>query len=116
MRLPVSSVETVLLDQFYAARPKPDLMKIDVEGAEGLVLEGARELLSRTKPMLLLELHPTKLRRNFGTNTAAVVDTIVGHGYRIHRFVQHRHDMELEAADLGALCSSTETSLMIFCE
>lgn len=33
------------------------LLKIDVEGAEGAVLQGAKELLSAAKPHLLIEVH-----------------------------------------------------------
>lgn len=35
----------------------PDVIKIDVEGAEYLVLEGAKNLLSKEKPLLLIEIH-----------------------------------------------------------
>jgi FkbM family methyltransferase len=35
----------------------PDFMKIDVEGAEALVLEGARMLAGRRKPRILVEMH-----------------------------------------------------------
>ena len=34
-------------------------MKIDVEGSEIAVLEGARELLARDGPVLVVELHAT---------------------------------------------------------
>jgi FkbM family methyltransferase len=39
--------------------PAPDVIKIDVEGAEIDVLEGARELLCRERPLLMIELHGT---------------------------------------------------------
>jgi FkbM family methyltransferase len=35
----------------------PDIIKIDVEGAEYLVLKGAVDLLSRQKPQLFIEVH-----------------------------------------------------------
>ena len=37
--------------------PEPDYIKIDVEGAEAKVLEGARNLLFRRHPTLFLEMH-----------------------------------------------------------
>lgn len=37
----------------------PDLVKIDVEGAEAAVLDGAVEVLQRARPALLIELHST---------------------------------------------------------
>jgi len=39
--------------------PDPDLVKIDVEGAEAAVLDGAIRLLRRARPALLIELHST---------------------------------------------------------
>lgn len=41
------------------AIPDPDLIKIDVEGAEEAVLQGAAALLRRARPVLLIELHGT---------------------------------------------------------
>jgi hypothetical protein len=37
--------------------PEPDVIKIDVEGAEGLVLRGGRRLLSTGDRALYIELH-----------------------------------------------------------
>jgi FkbM family methyltransferase len=42
----------------------PDLIKIDVEGAESLVIEGALDTLRKYKPIILMEVHslPNMLR------------------------------------------------------
>ena len=40
--------------------PTPDIIKIDVEGAESFVLDGARKLLTVYKPILLIEIHNIK--------------------------------------------------------
>ncbi len=37
--------------------PEPDIIKIDVEGAEYLVLLGARKLVSDKKPIFIIEIH-----------------------------------------------------------
>lgn len=52
-------VSTVSLDEFVydEGNPPPDFIKIDVEGAEGKTLLGARHLLSDHRPSLLLEIH-----------------------------------------------------------
>lgn len=54
-------VQTVTLDEFVKGEGvrAPDLLKVDVEGAELIVLEGARETLRARRPLLLCELHDT---------------------------------------------------------
>jgi FkbM family methyltransferase len=52
-------VPTVSLDELVAENvlPVPDLIKMDVEGAESLVLDGARTLLGRNKTVIFIALH-----------------------------------------------------------
>lgn len=54
-------VETDKLDHIVLNYPEPDLIKIDVEGAEELVLKGGLELLKRKKPVLLIEVHSPEI-------------------------------------------------------
>lgn len=58
-----TTVETVTADELIASEnlPSPDVMKIDVEGAEELVLSGCRGLLERKRPHLLIEVHNISL-------------------------------------------------------
>lgn len=53
------AVEQLALDEWFADQTgvAPDLVKIDVEGGEGLVLLGMQQLLSTARPALLIELH-----------------------------------------------------------
>jgi FkbM family methyltransferase len=44
-----------------AQLPVPDVMKIDVEGAEADVLAGGHETLMRHRPLLFIELHGTNV-------------------------------------------------------
>jgi len=41
----------------------PDLIKIDVEGAEYLVLSGSRNTLTKSSPEIFLSVHPKQLAR-----------------------------------------------------
>lgn len=43
--------------------PAPDVVKIDVEGAEASVLRGMRDVLQNHKPLLLVALHSSAVRR-----------------------------------------------------
>ncbi|NJN34834.1 MAG: FkbM family methyltransferase [Saprospiraceae bacterium] len=49
------SVKTELLDNIIPADISIDLIKIDVEGAELLVLEGAYKLIKKYKPIVIFE-------------------------------------------------------------
>jgi FkbM family methyltransferase len=53
------TVPAVRLDTFFERErvAPPRLMKIDVEGAELAVVQGARSLLTRHKPALFIEVH-----------------------------------------------------------
>lgn len=56
------TVASVRADTLIArGEAPPAVMKIDVEGAEQLVIEGARELLRQHKPLLLMEVHHIRL-------------------------------------------------------
>jgi FkbM family methyltransferase len=54
----------VTLDGFAASHPGPDLLKIDVEGAEARVLNGARSLLADRRPIVLCEIHGSEVRED----------------------------------------------------
>jgi len=55
----ICEVPTRALDSVIAEFPLPDLVKVDIEGAEIDCLYGARELLKDKRPLLLIELHAT---------------------------------------------------------
>lgn len=50
-------VPAVALDDWFAPGAQLDFVKIDVEGAEGLVLAGMRRLLRERRPVLAVEFH-----------------------------------------------------------
>lgn len=75
-------IQTVTLDAYCAqAGARPDLVKIDVEGAELLVLQGARKLLSEYHPTLILAVHRYWLPR--GQSPALIRELLTGHGYAV---------------------------------
>jgi FkbM family methyltransferase len=62
-RWPELQLRTTTLDVFAKHHPLPDFIKIDVEGEEVRVLEGASRILELKRPILCCELHSTELAR-----------------------------------------------------
>ena len=77
------SVPAIALDGYPLHRPV-SFVKIDVEGAEPLVLAGAKRILGEDRPVILSELHPLQLERVSGVSPAAFVDQMRALGYRCH--------------------------------
>lgn len=85
---------------------RPDLVKIDVEGFELAVLEGAAGLLTRQGPPLFLELHPRRLLE-LAQSARQVHRLLSTFGYRLFRWngevVKERH-LTSDDATLHLLC------------
>lgn len=77
------AVRTVTLDGWIGASQlgRGDVVKIDVEGAEPRVLDGAAELIERWHPHLLLEVEDRHLER-FGEDSDALFARLAALGYR----------------------------------
>jgi hypothetical protein len=62
-----------------------DFLKIDCEGYEHHVIEGAIETLLRCKPCVIVEQKPHKLGPNFGIKGTPALDLLKEMGYRVAR-------------------------------
>ena len=77
------SMQTITLDTFCnQSNLRPDLVKIDVEGAELLVLHGARKLLGESCPIIVLAVHPYWLPK--GQSTQQIFEYLTGYGYTVY--------------------------------
>lgn len=74
-------VKVIRLDDYPLRRPVA-FLKIDVEGAEPLALRGARDILSRDRPVILTEINPSQLARVAGTTPSAFIKEVVSVGYQ----------------------------------
>jgi FkbM family methyltransferase len=79
------------LDQLFSIEKRPGLIKCDVEGAELLVLQGARELLARAVPDILLSVHPPALENDYGHSVVDLQKFLHSAGYK-HRVLAVDHE------------------------
>jgi FkbM family methyltransferase len=77
------SIPTITLDRFCSeVNLRPDLVKIDVEGAELMVLRGARKLLEQSCPTIILAVHPYWLPA--GQSTQQIFEFLARYGYTVY--------------------------------
>jgi FkbM family methyltransferase len=87
-RLPDSRMVKVLVSTLNVewarlGRPDVSIIKIDVEGAESLVLEGAADLLNTCRPYLVVEWYADHLK-SFGVLAEELLNLAQRHKYRLH--------------------------------
>jgi len=80
----IESVEAVSLDEWHESVGSPAirLIKVDAEGSEPFILEGARRIISNIRPFLIIELND-QLLREVGRPIEIVADMLRDQGYRI---------------------------------
>ena len=75
------------LDEILCLPPRIALLKIDVEGAEYLVLSGAPATLARTDKVLV-EIYEPNLRK-FGSSSTQVLEHLSSAGFRLFVWLNH---------------------------
>jgi len=94
-------IKVTTLDDFAATRSldRLDFIKIDVEGFEEKMLNGAARTLQRFHPTILIELNPPTLHKN-GSSPKRVVDLLRTLGYDIFE-IHRKHLTPLSALPSG---------------
>lgn len=94
----VVHVRTRTLDGYLAEQgiTRVDLLKLDVEGAERMVLRGGAALLQgEDAPALLVEFCD-RTTEAFGYRAVVLRDLLEGHGYTLYRWNHRLHRLEPE--------------------
>lgn len=86
----LETISLTTIDTLYrdGLLPKFDVAKIDVEGAELMVLRGARDALKASKPHLLMELSVDTCRAA-GYSTEEVLDELFSMGYGVQEITKN---------------------------
>lgn len=74
----IIKVQSTTLDNYINSHKPPTLMKIDVEGAEYLVLKGGEKTVLQYSPTIIMEFINDELHQN-------AVDFLIKNGYRMFR-------------------------------
>jgi len=84
----LKQVVTITGDFLLAHWPRPDFVKIDIEGAELLFFVGAKKLLSEVRPTIYLEASES--------NQSTATEILLSNGYKLFRLNQ---DGKLESVN-----------------
>jgi len=105
-------VETITLDNFFNSglvSDKVDFIKIDTEGAEGLIIEGAKKLLEKKDLKILMEFYPQALKAN-GTDPIKLLNELQDLNFTIRVFNKEYYTLQnLEIGKIMDLCEKTNT-------
>ena len=86
------SVKSITLDVFFVNKKiKPDIIKVDVEGAEMKVLSGMKNILNTCDVKLFFEIHPKKLEI-FQSSASEVVSTLLSYGFKVYEIENVREN------------------------
>ena len=87
--------------------------KIDVPGAESLVIAGARETIRRFHPALFVEIDDTALQ-HFDSSADELITTLAQAGYSIHRVQKDAISDAITPDQALALQKSTDYCDLVF--
>jgi hypothetical protein len=115
---PSVRILTRTLDSYWGQTiPKVDVLKMDVQGAEGLVLKGmSQTVLNSPKLKIFMEFWPHALLR-CGTNPKDLVEEFMALGFSIQIIDQERGKLlPMSEVEELLVCKNDETSFDLYLE
>ena len=88
-----TGIDIINIDRWYKnleSEIKIKLIKVDVEGAEALVLRSCQELIKKFKPILFIEISKSHLNR-FGNSVSDIEEILKPCGYHYFRNIGRRN-------------------------
>ncbi len=87
-------VETITLDEYMKDKNyKIGLIKIDIEGAEQLFLQGAKETIAKHKPIMLVSIYHNV--SDFYNIKPIIESWNLGYKFKIHKPIDHSISREI---------------------
>jgi len=103
-------VTVTTLDKWWFdnGKPKIDVLKIDTEGSELLVLEGAKKILEEVKPVIYFEMEPSNLKV-YPYSSLDIINFMQREGYNIETITGNK----VTATNLEFSLSEADTFVAI---
>lgn len=109
-------VPALTLDGFIAdTKIIPDVIKIDVEGAEAKVLLGMKKILAQGNAKLFLEIHPKWLPA-FQASVGEILGLLIDNGYEIHEVQEMRRPGSHSGLRALSKNSTIDENTMLYAE
>lgn len=110
-------VETITLDSFFDSLDdsvgENIIIKLDTQGAEGLVMDGAQKLLLKNNIKILMEFWPKGLR-NMNTNPLELLNKLQDYGFSIELVNETTKSLKnLNENDFIDLCDDPEEIIQV---
>lgn len=104
-------VDTIVLGELFKDSPL-DIIKIDAEGAEGVILDGASKILKRNRELkIIMEFNPSHLK-NMGTDALKFFNDLnYNYGYYRIGLIDEAHQAMsvLTIEEIAKICEGGET-------
>ncbi|MFC1943356.1 FkbM family methyltransferase [Chloroflexota bacterium] len=108
------SVSVTSLDEFFSEEVRIDIIKIDIEGAEGGAVEGMERILSKGDvKSIFLSSHLRELESE-GSSLKEIVDKLTGFGFRFYE-ISNSGMREADFLEVHYLASKREASPVLLC-
>lgn len=98
------SVRVCPLDSLEIPSDRPvKVLKMDIEGFEPLMMEGAQGFYRAHRPLVVTEMFPRAIRMASGCDAERYFDQFEGLGYRVHRLEQGEIGTRMDRGDISAI-------------
>lgn len=95
-------VETTTIDHIVDTQTKRvDFIRMDIEGSEQAALSGGWATIKKNKPHLLIEIHPTLLKEQFGGDPNKIYQDFKALSYAIYHLDENNQLVESGDMDIA---------------
>jgi len=106
----------ITLDYYYkVSGTRPNLIKMDIEGGEINAIKGMITVLKECNPKIIIEIHPSRIIKNFHSNQRELLNTLEKLGYLIKINMNHRIKNSIWKTYNESLLNDKINSYEIFC-